>query len=276
MFGAILVHCDERQVDVCGCYCGQFFFRFFSSFFQSLHSHFVFGQVHAFCFLEFIYQEVDDSLVEVVAAQMCITICCQNFDNAIADFDDGNVECTAAQVVYHDLLFVFVVQAVSQSCRCGFVDDTFYIQTSDLTSVFCSLSLRVVEVSRNCDNCFCYCFAQVSFRVCFQFLQDHSRDFLRRVAFAFDVYFIVFTHVALDGADCVVGVCDRLTFCCFTDQSFAVFCETNNGRSCSCAVTVYDNNRLAAFHNCYTRVSCTQVNTNNFSHDKFLLKNIQC
>ena len=55
MFRTILVHCDERQVDVCCCYGRQFFFRFFSCFFQTLHSHFVFGQIHAFCFLEFSY-----------------------------------------------------------------------------------------------------------------------------------------------------------------------------------------------------------------------------
>ena len=272
MLGTILIHCDEGQVDVCGSYCRQFFFRFFRSFFQSLHCHFVFGQIHAFCFSEFFYQEVDHSLVEVVTAQVCITVCCQYFDYAVTDFDDGNVECTAAQVVYHDFLFIFVIQTVSQRCRCGFVDDTFYIQTGDSACVFCCLSLRVIEVSRYCDNCFGNCFAQISFCVCFQFLQDHCRDFLRGVTFAFNVYFVVFAHVAFDGSDCVVGVCDRLTFCCFTNQSFAIFCKTYYGRSCSCAVAVYDNNGLTAFHYCYTRVRCTQVDTDNFTHDKFLLK----
>ena len=257
MLRTILIHCDERQVDVCGGYCRQLLFRLFCCFFQSLHCHFILRQIHAFCFLEFIYQEVNHSLVEVIAAQMCVTVCSQNLDNTVTDFDDGNVEGTAAQVINHNFLFVFVIQTVCQCCGCRFVDDTLYIQTCNFAGILCCLSLRVIEVSRNSDNCLCYGFAQISLCVCFQLLQNHSRDFLRRICLAFNVYLIIFTHVALDGRNSVVRVCNCLTFCCFTNQSFAVFCKADNRGCRSCTVAVYDNNRLTAFHYCYTRVCCT-------------------
>ena len=72
------------------------FFRLFSCFFQSLHCHLVFRQVYALLSLKFGNHPINDLVIEIIAAQMSITIGCQNFDNAVADFDDGNIECTAA------------------------------------------------------------------------------------------------------------------------------------------------------------------------------------
>ena len=37
-----------------------------------------------------------DAVVEIIAAQTGIAVCGKYFDNAVADFDDGNIECTAA------------------------------------------------------------------------------------------------------------------------------------------------------------------------------------
>ena len=98
---------------------------------------------------------------------MCITVCCKNFDNAVTDLDDGNIECTAAEVIYHDLLLFLVVKTVSKGCRCRLVDDTLYIKTGNLTGILCCLTLGIVEVSRNCDNCLCYLLSKVALSICF-------------------------------------------------------------------------------------------------------------
>ena len=90
---------------------------------------------------------------------------CKNFDNTVADFNNGNVECTAAEVVYHDLLFTFIIKAVSQSG--WLVDDTFNIKTCNLTGILGCLSLSIVEVCRNCNNRFCDFFTQIAFCICF-------------------------------------------------------------------------------------------------------------
>lgn len=45
------------------------------------------------------------------------------------------------------------VQAISNGCSSGLIDDTQDIQSRDGSSVFGGLTLGVIEVSRNCDNC---------------------------------------------------------------------------------------------------------------------------
>ncbi len=54
--------------------------------------------------LELADQLLDDALVEVVAAQAVVAGGGQNFDNAVADLQNGDIEGAAAQVVDHDLL----------------------------------------------------------------------------------------------------------------------------------------------------------------------------
>ena len=48
----------------------------------------------------------DQGCVEIIAAKVGIAVGCQNFDNTVADLDDGYIESTAAKVVYHDLLLM--------------------------------------------------------------------------------------------------------------------------------------------------------------------------
>ena len=48
-------------------------------------------------------------LVEVIASQVGIAVCGLNLENAVAQLQDGDIKCTAAQVVYCDLLFFLVL-----------------------------------------------------------------------------------------------------------------------------------------------------------------------
>src|SRR5699024_4550962 len=128
--------------------------------------------------LEISQHIICDLLVEIISAQSVVSCCGKNFDDTVADLDDRYIKCTAAEVVNHDLLLFSVVQSVSQSSCRRLVDDTLYIKTRDLTCILCCLTLCVIEVCRNCDNCLCYLFSKVSLCVRFQFLKDHCRDLL--------------------------------------------------------------------------------------------------
>ena len=65
----------------------------------------------------------------------------ENFLNTVAYFDNGYIECTAAEVIYNDLLVVFLVYAVCK-CRCRrLIDYSVDFETRDLTGILCSLSL---------------------------------------------------------------------------------------------------------------------------------------
>ena len=64
---------------------------------------------------EIVCQVVQDDFVKVVAAQVSVAVGSQNFKYAVAQFKDGYIECTSAQVVYQDLVGAFLlVKAVGQ------------------------------------------------------------------------------------------------------------------------------------------------------------------
>ena len=165
---------------------------------------------------------IDNLCIETcIAAEVAVAVNCENFDDAVADIDDRNIECAAAKVIDHDLLIYFVVKAVSQSCCCRLVDDTLYFKTSDLAGVLCRLALCIVEVCRNRDNSLGYLLAQVCLSVSLQFLKDHSGDFLRCVGLAAHCDFLICSDLSLDGSDRVVSICNCLTLCRLADKSLA-------------------------------------------------------
>ena len=262
---------NEGQVNVGGHCAGELLLCLLSSLLQSLHSHLVAGQVYALCLLELRKHPLNNLVIEIITTQMCITIGCKNLDDTVADLDDGYVEGTAAQVVNHDLLLFLVVQTVCQSRSCRLIDDSLDIQTCNLTCILGSLTLSIVEVCGNSDNCLRYLLTQIALCICLQLLQNHSGNLLRRILLVIDGATAVGTHISLDGSDCLLSVCYSLTLCRLTHKSLTCLCKSHNGRCGSCAFCVCDNGRLTAFHNCHAAVCCSQVNTNNLTHFYSLL-----
>ena len=181
----------------------------------------------------------------------------KNFDDTVTDLDDGYIEGTAAEVVYHDLLLFFVVKAVCKCCSGRLVDDTLYFQTCDLTCVLGCLTLCVVKVCGNRDNSLRYLLAEVTLSVCLQLLKNHCGDLLRRVLFVVNGAAVVGTHISLDGSDGLLSVGNCLTLCGLAYESLSCLGKCNDGRSGSCAFCICDNGGLTTFHNCYAAVCCT-------------------
>ena len=164
---------------------------------------------------------------------MVVTGCCKNFLNAVAHFDYGYIECTAAQVVDHDFLIVFFIDTVGKCGSSRLIDYSLYIKTCNFACIFGSLSLSIGEVCGNCDDSLCNCFTEICFCIFFKFAEYHSGNFLRSVLFSAYVYFVGRTHLSLYRSDRVVRIGNCLTFSDLSDKSFAVLCKCNNRRSCS-------------------------------------------
>ncbi len=113
--------------------------------------------------LEFGDDPVDDALVDVVAAQVRVAVGGFHFDDAVADFEDGDVEGAAAEVVNRDGFVLLLVETVGQRRGRGLIDDALDVEAGDLARVFGGLALRVVEVGRNGDHGFGDLLAQVGF-----------------------------------------------------------------------------------------------------------------
>ena len=261
---------NEGQVHIGLGHAGKVAFGFFGSFLQTLVSHFILAQVDSVGFLEFVRHVVQQTLIEVIAAQMVVTGSCQNLLYAVAHFDDGNIEGTAAEVVDHDLLLIFLINAIGKGCRSRLVDDPLDLQTGDPTGVLGRLTLGIGEVGGNGDDRFGDLLAQIGFCIGLQLLQDHCGDFLRGVLLAINVHLVVGAHVALNGRNGLIGVGDGLALCYLTHQTLIVF-ECYNRGGGACALAVGDNDGFAALHNCYTGIGSTKVDANDFAHNLFLL-----
>ena len=109
-----LIGGDKRQVDLGRSGGRQLDFGFFGLLFESLQGHGVEAQVNALVLLEFLGQPVDNFLVEIVAAEVGVAVGGFDLKDAVAQFEDGNVEGAAAEVVHGDLL---VGAALVQAAR---------------------------------------------------------------------------------------------------------------------------------------------------------------
>ena len=133
------------------------------SFLQPLQRHLVFGKIDALILLELVNDPVDDPLIDVVATQMRVAIGRLDFDNAFADFEDRDIERTAAEVVDGDGFVLLLVQTVRQRRSRRLIDDSQDFQTGNAAGVLRRLPLRVIEVGRNRDDGLVDLLAQIVF-----------------------------------------------------------------------------------------------------------------
>src|SRR4249920_3864623 len=85
-----------------------------------------------------------DGLIEVVAAQRRIAVGGEHFEHATRKLQDGNIESTAAQVEYGKCACAGVVEAIRDSGRGRFIQQTQYIDAGEPCCIFRGLALGVV------------------------------------------------------------------------------------------------------------------------------------
>ena len=117
-------------------------------------------EVYAVLFHECVRQPIDDLCINVASAEVAVAVGRFDLYGIRADFEHGDVECSAAEVEHRYLLILFLVEAVGQCGRRRLIDDALYIESGDLPGVFRRLALGVVEVSRNGDDRLGYLLAQ--------------------------------------------------------------------------------------------------------------------
>ena len=124
---------------------------------------------------------VDDPLIEVVAAEMRVAVGRLDLDDALADFEDRDVERAAAEVVDGNRLVLLLVEPVGQRGGRRLVDDAHHLEAGNLSGFLRRLALRVVEVRRHGDDRLGDRLPEVFLRGLLQLLQDHRGDLRRRV-----------------------------------------------------------------------------------------------
>ena len=81
-------------------------FAFSAASFRRCKRHLVFGQVNECLFFELVREVVDDAHVKVFTAKERVAVGGFYFEQAVVDFEDGHVECTATKVIDRDGLRV--------------------------------------------------------------------------------------------------------------------------------------------------------------------------
>ena len=154
---------NGRLISVCGALESSIL-AFSAASFRRCKRELVGAQIDALLLLELVRQIADEHHVEVFAAKMRVAVRRLHLEDAVADFQDRNVERAAAEVVDRDRLGVlFLVEAIGQrGCR-RLVDDAQNFKARDLAGVFGRLALGVVEVSGNGDDGLRHLLAELGF-----------------------------------------------------------------------------------------------------------------
>ena len=240
-------------------------------------------------FLELFREVVDDAHVKIFTAEERVAVGGFDFEQAVVDFKDGNVERTAAKVIDRDGLCILFVEPVSQRRRCRLVDNAQDFEARDLARVLRCLTLGVVEIGRNGDDRLGHFLAEIRLGGFFHLAKDERGNLAWGVflALGFDPgiavaavdhverhvlavlgqirIVVATTDQTLDAEDGVFRVGDGLPLCGLADETLVV-CERNDGRCRARAFRVLDHAGLAAVHDGNARVCSSKVNTNYFGH----------
>ena len=143
--------------------------------------------VDAFFGYEFVGQQVENAIVEIVTSEEGVTTGRQYLEHILTDLEHRDVERTAAEIVYRDLLFKTLAKTVGQCSRGRLVEDAQYLEAGDLSGVLGRLSLVVIEVGGHRDHCLRDLFVETSFGDLLHLPQHHGGDLGQRKIFVPDM-----------------------------------------------------------------------------------------
>src|SRR3989344_1768096 len=242
-------------------------------------------------FLKLFGNVIENLLINIFTTQMRITVSGFYFDHIITNFQYRDVESTSTEIKDSDLFIFLFIKSISESGGGWFVDNAFNIKTCNLTSIFGSFSLSIIEISRHSNNSFSNLFSQLSFSIYFKLLQNHGGNFFRTIFFIshFNHDRTIFSRKnfkrhsglilldsriresvadkAFDTENSIFGVSHSLALSQKTHQTIACFRNSYHRRSSAYTFSIFYNFWLTCFHDRKSGVSGAEIYSNDFSHD---------
>ena len=287
-----LIGRDERKVDVVLLGGRECDFGFLGFFLDALNRVGLLREIDAGVGFELAEEGVHDGIIPVVTAEVRVAIRGLHFEHAVTDFQHGDVEGSAAEIVHRDFFVALFVQSVGERGCGGFVNDAKNFEARDFAGVFGGVALRIVEVRGDSDDGLRDGFAEFGFCIRLEFCENHRADFWRGVALLLTVdghldvsvavggfdhcvgYAVEFilhfielaSHEAFDRENGVLWVGDGLSFCSLADEAFAIFGEGDDGGCGTRAFAVLEDDGFAAFHDGHAGVGGAEIDSEDFSH----------
>ena len=110
----------------------QLDFCFFRGFLEPLQGHLVLREIYALILAEFLNDPVDDPLIDVVSAQVSVSVCRLHLNDALANFENRDVEGSAPEIKHRNRFVLFLIQPVSERRRSRLIYYAHYFEASDL------------------------------------------------------------------------------------------------------------------------------------------------
>ena len=263
---------------------------FSADFLEPLQRELVAAQIDALLLLELVGQIVDQPHVEIFAAEEGVAVGRLHLEHAVADFENGNIERAAAEVIDRDGAGLALVETVGERGRGRLVDDAQHFEAGDLAGVLGGLALRVVEIGRNGDDRLLDLGAEIGFRRLLHLLQDEGGNLRRRIGLALDLdpgvavrgardlvgdELLVLLHhrvvvapadQALDCENRALGIGDCLALGRLADQPLALVRESDDGRRGAHPLCVLDDLRRLAFHDGDAGIRGPEIDTDDLGH----------
>ena len=142
------------------------------------HGLSVLGNVDVVLLVVLLGEVVDDTVVEIFTTKVSVTSGRLDFENALFNSENGNIEGTTTEIVDENLAFLLVglVKAVCESGGGGFVDDTENVETGDGSGVLGGGALSVVEVGGNGNNSVLDRLSKIALSNLLHLTKNHSGD----------------------------------------------------------------------------------------------------
>lgn len=131
--------------------------------------------------LELVGEVVDKAVVEVLTTQVGVSGSRLDLEDTLLNGQKRDIECTTSKIEDEDvaLTLSLLVKTVGDGSSGGLVDDTEDVEAGNESSILGSLTLRVVEVGRDCDDGVVDCATEVGLGCLPHLNEDHGGDLLR-------------------------------------------------------------------------------------------------
>ena len=129
--------------------------------------------------LNVVERDGDQQIIDVVAAEMRVAVGRDDFEDAVVQLENRNVESAAAEIVDGDDAVLLLVEAVGERGGSGLVDQAQDFEAGDAAGIFCGLALRVVEVGGNGDDSLGYRGTEEALGIALELAENERGNFRR-------------------------------------------------------------------------------------------------
>jgi len=143
---------------------------------ESSESSGVFGDINTSFLFEVGEAEIDKFVIEIFSTKMGVTVGGFNLEDTFLNGEEGNIESTSTEIEDEDVLFLLglSIETVGNSGSGWLVNDSKNVKSRDGSGILGGLSLGVIEISWDSDDCRFDGLSEVSFSDFLHLGEDHG------------------------------------------------------------------------------------------------------